>query len=341
MRKNFNEKISVYPILLLVLSLLANCKSKDNLLVEAPWIGFNDYRDSKIECSQFIAHIDTLMLCADSVYVSQIQDFCVDDSCIYVLDKAKSIYLFHSSNGRLLKKVQLVGRGRSEYLNPQAIEVLDGIVYVLDMDGRCVLKYDMELNFLDRIKIAFAPLDFMKVDGGFLFYNLTPSERLKRIVHTDEQGSVLNSFLTDQQETDLLLTDKVFCRNGRNGYYISEPVSDVVHEWKDNRVSEMFRFDLGKEDDRKISKTSELITKEGVNILYSLVSSDYVVTLFLANGFLFTNLYRMADETSLTGLADTHLPYPFFPKKISGNTLFGLYEQRDHHNLMMVSYHLL
>lgn len=332
----------IFLLISSVLLLLTNCRSKESILEEAPLIDIAGYENNTIDCSQFISDIDTLLLSVDSTcYVSQIQDFCLNDSCIYILDKDKSVFVFNSLTGELKNSINKIGRGRSEYLDPKSISEFEGCVYILDFGGRCVLEYDAELNFLDRIKIKFTAIDFMKVDDGFLFYNLTATDKLKRIVHTDNKGNVLNSFASSQLNINTILTERIFCSSGNDGFYISEPVSDIIQEWKDDTVDVAFKFDWENKNDITASKTSELITKNGINILYSLVSSKYVLTQFLGKDFILSNIYNRDDKTSVSGMVDTHLSYPFGPMKITGKSLIGIYESCDNKNLIMVKYNLL
>lgn len=331
----------IYILIGSVLLLLTNCRTKDPVLLEKPLIEITGYDNNKIDCNRFISNIDTLLLTTDNNYVSQIQDFCVSDSCIYVLDKEKSIFVFDSFTGVLKKNMISIGRGRAEYLDPKSIAVCDGYVYILDFGGRSVLKYDADLNYLDRIKIKFTAMDFVKINKGFLFYNLTATDKLKRIVHTDDKGTVLNSFISSGLNINTILTDRIFCNNGGESIYISEPVSDVIKEWKNDTVDIAFKFDWRNKNDITVSKTSELIKNDGVNILYSLVSSKYVLTQFLGKDFILSNIYNREEEKSISGIVDTHLNYPFGPMKIVGNSLIGIYEAQDNKNLILVKYNLL
>lgn len=322
----------------MILSIPISCKDQKTVQ-EVPIIQINESDGNIIDSDMFISEIDTLELLTDSnSYISQIQDICINDSNLYILDKTKSIFIFDTKTGVLKNRINRIGRGHNDLTDPKSISVSDSAVYILDFQGRCVLEHDMDLNYKKRTRINFIAMDFAKVNDGFIFYNLNANKELKRIVHTDTNGNILKSFDTSDREIDAVLTDRIFCKSENEHIYISESFSNELLEWKNDSIATAFLFETEGKTSKSVSKTSQLIKSEGIKIQRSFVLSKYVVTQFLTKGIMFSNIYDRETGKSFSGIINTHLNYPFIPMACKDNSLIGVYESEDMKRFVMIRY---
>ena len=288
--------------------------------------------DKSFEMTDVVSRTDTIRLVPKhGCVVGDIQDYCLDDSLVYVLDNGKSLFSFQVRTGKMENYIHHVGHGRNEYIAPKAVCVRNGFVYLLDFQGKSVLMYDRSLTFLKRVTIPFTALDFSVVSDGFLFFNLNRGGIYRRVVYTDFQGQVKDSFLDSDGTMDYLLNDKVFSEIGnKQVYYTDFPTGDVYY-WNDKTLEKVYALDfvgLNRENKKK--------SKGGV--FSNILSDKYLFTQYLSSKMIMSNVYLLENGKSKSGPVATHATFPFLPQVSWGNQLIGVYEKKGMNGYMLVKY---
>lgn len=280
-------------------------------------------KDSIVASETFIASIDSLLLRPDSgCYVSSIQDLCLSDSNIVILDKAKNIFVFNLNTGKQVAKLDKIGRGEEEYIDPKSILIHKGLLNVLDFKANRVLRYDSKLNYVDDVRISFPAWDFAEVDSGYLFYNMNATSELKQIVHTDSNGRVVGSFLVPQDNMDIMLTDRAFTEDGYGNVFYVDIKENKIYKWANDSLVAAFTMGYGNDDDMSHGN-DELRLKS------SLVSRKYVQTEFIVDKYVLNNIYNIQTQKSEAGIVSTGTNFPFFPLLSQKDVFFSVVHPFD------------
>lgn len=273
------------------------------------------------------SRIDTVLLRPNAAeYLGQVQDISLTDTQVYILDKTNSIWIFNLETGLQEKKVNRTGHGNGEYIGLSSICVEDDSVFALDFQGSSIIIYDLNLDFKRRIRLPFPAIDFAKTPDGFLLCNMNPSEQLKRIVHIDANGTVLNSFLSTKMDEGIMMTDRIFTTDDEGTVFFSEPASSIIYKWEDGIVRPAYSFEYEKGALLEKSPVQQE-SKQSPQTIRSFVSLRDVITLYVSNKFVLTNIYNQETGTAKSGMIDTHLPYPFFPMVYKNKSLWGIYDR--------------
>ena len=247
-----------------------------------------------------VEDIDTIRLSTDKGDVlGEIQDICVSDSFIYILDQDNKISAFNKRDGDLVKQIRAVGQGPEEYVSPIAMTSDENSLYVLDLTGMGLVIYDDSLNFKKKVGMSFPAFDLVKLSNGFLFYNLVATDSLGHFVYTDDEGVVINSFINTNTNCDLVYNKRVFSRDSEGNIYMSEPLSDKIYTWGDNEVSLLYEI---------------LLDDKDLKIAGNYVTSDYIISGFMNGETRCYNIFNRQDSTSMIcdiGKASRESPYVF------------------------------
>lgn len=195
-------------------------------------VGVDTFSEEKglLAIDSMLAEVDTLTLPVPySVISYNVEDACIVDGNIYLLDQANNIMAYSLETGKLVCSINAQGKGHGEYVKPAAIASDKDNVYVLDMAGLAVNSYDRNLKFKERINIGFPCLDLEKTETGFLLYNLNANDDVGKIVVTDNEGVMVNDFLKMDIDTRTSLPTKhIFQKNGK-AVCIIDPCSFAVY----------------------------------------------------------------------------------------------------------------
>ena len=304
--------------LLFPLSCLLGC-TPSATIVDAPKIHIDGFASRTFASMDYVQSVDSLQLyMRDSLYLGNVVDMCQTDTSIYILDDAKAISMFDKRTGRLLRQVRNIGRGKGEYIDPRSIDVSGTELLVLDLQGMSLIAYDGEsFEFVSKRRIAIPAIDFAPVEGGFLFYNPIPTERSGRLVFTDEDCKVVDSFQLSDGRIESLATTCVFNADSMGRVFISDPSSGTLYEWKGKEPVCLYQVVYDGKDSGSPASGSSVENAE------SFVLPDKVLTSFLHSGKRFYNLYGRQGDTSHNGM-NKQSALPFFPRWQCGNKLVGI-----------------
>ena len=210
-------------------------------------IHIEDYENKIIPRPAVISSIDTIALNTCGNFMGDIKTVCISDSMVYVLDRANAVWAFKFPSGDFVKRIRNVGHGNGEYVSAWAMTLGDSLLFLMDFDTKSILAYDAVLNYKSSFRYGFPAMDFIKVKDGFLFLNLLATEKLHRIVHTNNLGEVQQSYLPFKMSLDMI-TMKPLLSGIKTGRFTSSlrfPMKYTVGLPEDqNRHSEQISVEI-------------------------------------------------------------------------------------------------
>lgn len=330
-------------ISLLLIPFLVGCTVQRQSSETATILSVFGYEGNMFSDTVFVQSVDSVPILLDKgCILSNISDMCMSDHSLFVLDASSSIFRFNSLTGKQEKSIRKVGHAKDEYIMPVAMTCSNGMLYVLDLQGRKIVCYDYNLNYLKTILLEFSAMDIAKVKGGFLLFNPSPSEDLGMVVLADSLGKSKNSFLQTDMVLDQMTWTKCFSEAADGKIYYTDPSSNRIYLWENNAMREAYTLDFGQEE-KEGRKSSDIIKSLKANTLYTLFSSNYIIAQFTTQKFVSTFVYNMNDGTRCAGLVSTGTGFPFMPRMVHGNCLVGLYENPHYfsgHNYTLIFYNL-
>lgn len=313
-------------------------------------VDITDYRDRILRQPDFAARIDTIALHTGPYFMGPIVDFCLTDSMLYATDWEGAAWAFSLPSGNLVRRVRRIGHGHGEYASLRAIDAKDSCVYFLDSQSGQVLVNDTRLDFERSFLVEFPALDFAKTDDGFLFCNLMATPQLHRLVHTDDEGRMLDSYLPSGMELDLIYENRTFTQGEDGDTYFAEPYANEVYRWTAQGPQPAFRTDYGKDNlESGLKKGSEAERTGHAFTTSVFVFNDRLVHRFFKEGTTCYSFAPLDGTPALQGRPDTTACIPFGPAGQHADALACLYHtgdlqrwkpQRDSCEAVLVLFHL-
>lgn len=297
-----------------------------------------------IPYSYFIASIDSIPIINDlESYYSTIEDICIADSSLFILDASSNLVSVNLTSGKVKKKINIKGHSNSESISAKAITCTEEHVYILDMNGKKILTFDSNLDYLEHIPIPVSSLDFAVIPNGFLLLNMNCKEDTDMVVSIDKKGKILNKFISNKGIPELILSQRIFSET-KDGITIVPPLQNktFTYDNKTNNVSCLIRYELSSGSNEKIKNKKEISFPDATTISFD--SERYIVTSYLANQIGGTCVYDKKNKTTRSGLIKTETLYPFMPIVLKDNILYGVYERNssteENNRYIIVKYEL-
>lgn len=256
--------------------------------------------------------------------ISFITSFDFDNEVLAVADGDNRISLFDINTGELLKQAKKVGHAADEYTEANVVKCHSDTIFLLDMQGRKIIKYDKNLNFVGKIVLDFIPLDFEVTDGGFLLSRLDAQEKDKRFIVIDRKGRVQYRMVPASPLGNQLVTIKSFTGNASGeAIYFHEPMSDKTYKWENGKAEPAFAFLFPDHNGNDPQERFTAILQD------CFVTSNHLVCSFSYNHKVYYAIYSRTDGKMVAGSFDLKSGRPFSPMVQKGNMLTSLYHSND------------
>ena len=189
--------------------------------------------------------------------LGDIRDVFFGEDFLYILDYASTISQINLETGAIVKQVCSLGRGPIDYIQPVCLTGDSCNVYLLDLQGGCILKYDLDLNFVSRVAITTNALDFIKMDDGFLLYCLTGKDTFgfKRI---KEDGTVVACYNGTGRMVDSMTGVELIFKNTQGNIFCQDPYGDVIYKIDKKGLTDYLYVDFNRKKIGKKKPTSAL-----------------------------------------------------------------------------------
>lgn len=315
-------------LVLLVLFLFTSClrhtgDSEKGLVME-----IKDIESNKLDVSDFVDMIEIYQLETDSFLVGEIGDLCVYDSILFAIDKLTfNLFSYNLRTKTLLSCVNKKGNGPYEYIKPQALSVDGNCLYLLDSYSQKIICYNHKLESCNEIRLSFTAFDFFKVNGGFLLCSTLPDPSLeyKKIVFTDEDGNIKNTFIHTHQYG--MTVGKNFIQQSEDSVFVTIPYSNQIYRWNGNMLYGLYYTDFGHLNIPEDMRMKDLSFYDDD---YIHNNNFFVTNSFFINAFPYENKMHYHIQEKVTGnsycgiMRDEKNGLPFFPRWQYKDYLIGV-----------------
>ncbi len=334
-----------YLIRIVFLFIFISCNKNEGKLVDT--VVIKKIESNEIDISDY-AETSFLVLNTDlDKLIGEVKDICIVKEKVYVLDgMTSSIFLFNLKTGDLIKEINNKGQGSNEYIMPVALSADENNVYVLDMQGMSIVKFDLLLNPISTIKIPQAFfMDFCVVPEGFLLSNQSVLKDSYNIIYINKKGEQIRGFIPYSERynglgkyswgaignrfsNQVLSTKKIaFSLAYEDDIYILD------EQLKMNKIIKNDYKELSLPKTTKINQV-DLFKGDYVYSLDSfLLENDLLVSSFMYRNNRYYNFNNLSSQKNLTGkVVDKSYGIPFFPRWVYKNNLMGvlnLYDFKD------------
>jgi hypothetical protein len=311
------------------LVLLSSCKTGD---MRDGTVVIDLTEKQEIALSDVVDRIRIIpLIVPETDLLGHIKDLCFAGDTVYILDDlTASLWSFDLNTGRSIKRICHRGNGPNEYVNPAAITSDADRLYLLDLPTQHIISYDRELNPLETVSLTFPALDFIATEKGFFLQNSVGLETLKKVVHTDKKGIVLESclpFSNTQNDTGEYTggAGKCFMKTAEGNVLFSEAYSNRIYMIDKTGCSLSCQMDFM--NDSPPSDANHIPNL--LELSYALCDHFFVWGEGYIIGILkdwehYYCFYKPAGDEQKTGkVRDGKDGLPFFPRWQSGETLVG------------------
>lgn len=276
----------------------------------------------KIPSSVLIEAIDSVCISSDINYphISSIEDYCVIDSTIYILDNAGSIFNISLHTGKVKNYANLMGRSGNECIGPKAVSFARDTVFILDFQGMKILALNQDLNVIKSLPIPVPSMDFAITSDGFLIYNMNAAEKEDQIIHINDNGEMINSFIPSRGLPEMVLSSRIFTESN-DKILIMPPMGNRLYSYNPDTDSLFLEYEF--------SLVPERTEKSGIpdGTIQSFETERFLITDYMANQFMGNDIFDKKENKHHSGLLQTNSSYPFYPQSICDDVLYGIYEK--------------
>lgn len=318
---------------ILFLFTFSSCQQKVKKRDKLKTLVIKEFEGKEIRSDKYFPGMKLLPLRLDTnQFIGKVKDVCMAGDTVFLLDEiTATLYSIDKKDGKCLASVCKRGNGPDEYIQPVALSVHAGKLYVLDMPTSRIIVFDRDLKVVKSIQFDFPAFDFIALDTGFLLYNVAPTEKRNKFVYINGQGEYVNSFVSTEQagHSNVIsgVLGKVFVRNKEAKIFAFESYSDVVYEWENGSLNPVCRIDFG-----KLNVPAD-VDKNKVNLFeepYAFSSNLFMLSdLFISSFFYksqryygFISLSSKGQEVGIVKDEQSHVP--FYPQWQQGDELIGV-----------------
>ena len=214
----------------------------------------NEPGDKKFPIDDYFEVEKTVYVNAEGEYLlSDINNVYIKNNYIYTLDSNHRLSKIDLNSGEIVKQFCQVGRGPQDYLFPICITGDEEYLYLIDLMGKAIHKFDYDLKHSGKIEVEQLPAvsSMLKTKDGFIFFNSFESDSIGKFVITDNNGKMVNSFLKLQEklpETDevimkVLYTQELFVSDSHGNIICLNPDANEVYLYDGNDMTKLFRIE--------------------------------------------------------------------------------------------------
>lgn len=314
---------------LLFIIVLFNCCNKEkNHQVQV--VTVNHKENSTINASSFIKNYKIIRLSTGTDnLIYQISKVQYVNNKVYILDiPGNSVYIY-DNKGNLIDKLKKIGNGPGEYIQITDFFVDNDFLYVMDFTRRAIMKYNNNLDFVEKINYKSFGSKFILQDSNCWIYNEPSGEKI------DYQFSLLNK--KGELKSELIKRNSgknlynwtganVFCLDTQD-YFLSPRYSDTIYKAKNGAVYPEFILNFKKHNfPQKENINSYDITNSDFPYLIKhnfYISKKYLIFDYVSNMERFYCIHDREREVGVTGKIVNDLidNFRFFPRWGNNNFL--------------------
>lgn len=288
--------------------------------------------------------IDSILIPNNELcYMSMIEDACVGNTSIYVLDTSANLIKLNLLSGQVEKTKSLRGHSESECVMPKAITSHGNKVYVLDMQGMKILTLDDDFNYLNSVRVPVPAMDFALIPNGFLLFNLNATVDEGMVINVNNDGLLVNDYIPSHGIPELIHSQHIF-NETETGILIMPPMQNELYEYsfEKDSINCLYKYHFSPIN----SKIEDIGTNMNIPsaAIQAFETDRYLITNYYCNHIMGTSVHDKKQCTTTSGLIKTGSPYPFNPLAIKNNIAYALYERefspQNESQYILMKYHL-
>lgn len=251
MKKLAQCLLLIIPVCGLVLTVMTGCdgkKPKDVVLT------VNEPGDRKFPFNDFFEVDKTVYVSSEGDYLlSDINNVYIKNNYIYTLDTNHRLSKIDMNSGDIVKQFCQIGRGPQDYLFPICITGDDEYLYLIDLMGKAIHKFDYDLMHKGKISVEQLPAlsSMYKTKDGFIFFNSFESDSIGKFIITDNNGKMLKSFFklkeklpeTDEIIMKTIYTQDLFVSDSHGNVLCLNPDANEAYIYDGKDITKLFRID--------------------------------------------------------------------------------------------------
>lgn len=241
----------ILPVCVFVLTLMTGCAHKNAAEIV---LAVNEPGDKRFPIDEYFEVEKTVYVSAEDEYLlSDINNVYINNNYIYTLDTNHTLSKIDLNSGEIVKQFCQIGRGPQDYLFPICITGDEEYLYLIDLMGKAIHKFDYDLKHSGKIEVEQLPAvsSMFKTKDGFIFYNSFESESIGKFVITDNNGKMVNSFLkleeklpeTDGPTMKTLYTQELFVSDPDGNILCLNPDANEVYIYDGSNMTKLFRIE--------------------------------------------------------------------------------------------------
>lgn len=250
MKRFFLCLLLIIPVSVFVLS-IASCggKNAENVVIKV-----NEPGDRKFPVNDLFEVDKKVYVNAEGEYLlSDINSTHIKGDYIYTLDTNHRLSKIDLNSGEIVKQFCQVGRGPQDYLFPICITGDDELLYLIDLMGKSIHKFDYDLKHQGKINVDHLPTvsSLFKTKDGFIFYNSFENDSIGKFVITDNNGQMLKSFIkideklpeTDELIMRVIYTQDLFVPDSHGNLLCFNPEANEAYIFDGKDMTKLFRIE--------------------------------------------------------------------------------------------------
>lgn len=312
----------------LILLIFSSCNKKQELETNEIVVSYKS--DKQIKASSFIEDFKIVQLSTDDDnLIFQISKIQYLNENIYIHDLPGNCVFIFNDDGTLHKKLDKRGAGPGEYVQITDFFVDGDDLLVLDITQQAILRYDNDLEFVDKTNFRSLASTLIAQNNSYFIYN-EPSNRNPDYQFTllNEDGEPMKEFLPriPVNHFENYAGVNVFALKGKENY-LSPRFNDTIYSISGNDINPEFIINFEKHK----FPTNENINSYDIFDLdfpYMIkrnfyVSNKYLIFDYLRDRNRLFCIHNKESNTTQSGEIDNDLitDFRFFPRWGNDNYL--------------------
>ncbi|PRY90817.1 6-bladed beta-propeller [Mongoliibacter ruber] len=167
---------------------------------------------------------------------------------IFVFDWwiGKSVQIF-DRQGDFIRRIRNVGDGPGKYIELADVQVVQDTMYLLAHPKK-IIKFDLEGNFINEIKISVMGRTFFYDTESSLFFIYSGSRAENLVTVLDHSGKVIRSYFSSHPDVFYgNMGDPVNFYQEDNSFYFARTYADTLYRFTPDGFKPKIIFDFGNE----------------------------------------------------------------------------------------------
>jgi hypothetical protein len=180
--------------------LIVACTNSYHPKIDVTQISIDIDHPVTLKLSDFFDEVSYILL-SDSFLIGDIERVKIVDDMLFLLSN-KRIFVYDKNSGNTVLSIRNVGKGHGEYISlyDMFFDKRNNIIELLDMNGKKVLQYGLDGQFINDFDIPFYSFAFHKIDDtNYFFYNNNMTSKVsdnKLVKYNRTTSKVLNQYLS-------------------------------------------------------------------------------------------------------------------------------------------------